>query len=79
LEISFCGSSRDGIKLLVDGRESVLSFADFPWFRGATSAQLSVIEARPPDHVRWPLLDVDVVVVQAESDFRGKRRSETMA
>jgi hypothetical protein len=49
-----------GLWILVDGEELLLSFQDFPWFRNASIQELSRIERVTADHVRWPGLDVDL-------------------
>lgn len=54
--------SRHGMWLLLDEEELLLPFELFPWFRRATIEQLSVIERPSPDHLYWPLLDVDLAV-----------------
>ena len=54
--------SSHGLWLLVDDEELSLPFDQFPWFRGATIEQLSAIERPVPDHLHWPLLDVDLAV-----------------
>jgi hypothetical protein len=46
----------------VDERESFLPFAEFPWFREAPIAAVVRVEFTPPDHLHWPLLDVDLSV-----------------
>lgn len=51
-----------GIWLLLDRREVFLSFAEFPWFREATIAQIAVVERPHPGHLYWPELDVDLAV-----------------
>ncbi|MFO0520228.1 MAG: DUF2442 domain-containing protein [bacterium] len=48
--------------LMIDDEEFALPFDQFPWFRDATIAQLSVIERPAPDHLHWPLLAVDLTV-----------------
>lgn len=50
----------DGLWLLVDGVEHALPFADFPWFRDATIAELFEVERPSAEHLRWPALDVDL-------------------
>jgi len=47
---------------MIDDEELALPFDPFPWFRDATIAQLSAIERPSPDHLHWPLLDVDLTV-----------------
>jgi hypothetical protein len=54
--------SPHGLWLLVDEEELLLPFADFPWFRSATVAQLSQVERPSEDHLYWPALDVDLSV-----------------
>lgn len=36
--------------------------ADFPWFGKATLEQVTTVEWPTPDHLYWPLLDVDLAV-----------------
>ena len=49
-----------GIWILVHGREHFLPFVDFPWFRQATLDQILDVELLGANHLRWPLLDVDL-------------------
>lgn len=51
-----------GFWLLLSGEEQYLAFADFPWFRDATIAELGNVEQPSPEHLYWPELDVDVAV-----------------
>ncbi len=46
--------------MLVDRREYFLGYDDFPWFRGATVAQLHAVERPHRQHLRWADLDVDL-------------------
>lgn len=54
--------SRHGLWLLLGDEELLVPFAEFPWFRQATIEQLSQVEWPAPDHLYWPLLDVDLSV-----------------
>jgi hypothetical protein len=54
--------SRHGLWLLLGDEELFLSFADFPWFKDATIAELSEVEFPTENHVYWPSLDVDLAV-----------------
>jgi len=54
--------SSHGLWLMIDDEELALPFEQFPWFRSATIEQLSTNERPAPDHLRWPLLDVDLTV-----------------
>lgn len=54
--------SRHGFWLLLDDEELLVPFEQFPWFRTATVEQITTVERPTPDHLRWPLLDVDLSV-----------------
>jgi hypothetical protein len=49
-----------GIWVLVARREFFLAYDTFPWFRGATVAQIHEVELQHGHHLRWPSLDVDL-------------------
>lgn len=38
------------------------AYADFPWFAGATLAQLDDVQRPSTDHLYWPALDIDLSV-----------------
>jgi len=50
--------SKHGFWLLLGDEELLLPFAQFPWFKQATIAQISQVEWPTPDHLYWPLLSV---------------------
>ena len=54
--------SRYGLWLLLGDEELHLPFEQFPWFRQATIDQIVTVEHPTPDHLYWPLLDVDLSV-----------------
>ena len=54
--------SPHGFWLLLGDEELLLPLADFPRFKDATVDQLCDIERPSPDHLYWPLLDVDLSV-----------------
>ena len=54
--------SKHGFWLLLGDEEIRLPFTDFPWFKGATTEQLCNVEWPSPNHIYWPLLDVDLSV-----------------
>src|SRR3990172_834819 len=58
--VELANVSRHGFWLLLSGRELFLSFADFPWFRHASIAELCNVELPQPHHLHWPDLDIDV-------------------
>jgi hypothetical protein len=54
--------SKHGLWLLLGEEELLLPFEQFPWFKQATIDQISQVEWPAPDHLYWPLLDVDLSV-----------------
>jgi hypothetical protein len=48
--------------VIARNEELLLPFAQFPWFRHATIAQINTIEWPTPDHLYWPELDIDLSV-----------------
>jgi hypothetical protein len=54
--------SRDGLWLLLDGEELLLSFERFPWFRRGSIEQVSRVERPTRDHLYWRELDIDLSV-----------------
>ena len=43
-------------------KEHFLSYDAFPWFKQATLEQITTVEWPTPNHLYWPLLDVDLAV-----------------
>jgi hypothetical protein len=54
--------SAHGVWLLVDDKELFMPYAEFPWFRNATVAQIIDVEEPQKGHFYWPELDVDLTV-----------------
>lgn len=54
--------SRHGFWLLLNDEELLVPFTDFPWFHAATIEQIMTVKWPTPDHLYWPLLDVDLSV-----------------
>jgi Protein of unknown function (DUF2442) len=54
--------SNQGFWLLAEDEELFLSYADFPWFKEATIAQITNVERPSADHLYWPSLDIDLSV-----------------
>ena len=52
----------DGFCLRLGDEELLVTFAEFPWFRQATVAELERVERPAPDHLYWPALDIDLAV-----------------
>jgi hypothetical protein len=54
--------SNKGFWLLLGDEELFVSYAEFPWFKKATIEEIANIEWPTPDHLYWPLIDVDLSV-----------------
>lgn len=63
--------SAHGVWLLLGDEELHLPFNQFPWFKQSTVEQITQVERPTPDHLYWPLLDVDLSVnsIRRPSDF----------
>ena len=60
--VEVSGISPHGIWLFLGDREAFLPFADFPWFREASVADVLHVERPQPQHLYWPALDIDLAV-----------------
>jgi hypothetical protein len=58
--------SKSGIWILIKGIEHFLSFKEFPWFRKATIDEVHTVELNHAQHIRWPLIDVDLTIDRIE-------------
>ena len=54
--------SNQGFWLLADNEELFLAYADFPWFKEATIAQIINVQRPSADHLYWSSLDIDLSV-----------------
>ncbi len=54
--------STHGFWVMLNGEELLLPFVDFPWFKKASIEQITTLEWPSPNHLYWPLLDVDLSV-----------------
>ncbi len=52
--------SRSGVWLLVKGREYLLPFKEYPWFRDAAVSSVYNVTLLHHSHLYWPDLDVDL-------------------
>jgi Protein of unknown function (DUF2442) len=62
LEAEVTHISAHGFWLLLGTEELAVPYAQFPWFRKATVEQILAVERPTPDHLYWPLLDIDLSV-----------------
>jgi hypothetical protein len=62
LDVEVLNISKNGLWLLVKGKEYFLPFEKFPWFKNATIAAILNVELPQPHHLYWPELDVDLEI-----------------
>jgi hypothetical protein len=67
LEAEVTNISAHGFWLLLGTEELVVPYAQFPWFRKATVEQILAVERPTPNHLYWPLLDIDLSVESLRS------------
>jgi len=59
--------TRHGVWLFVTGREFLLPFREYPWFKDAKVAAVYNVILQHRSHLYWPDLDVDLDVASLES------------
>ena len=57
-----------GLWLYAQGKEYFLPYAEFPWFKNATVADILNVELQHGFHLYWPTLDVDLHSLQDTSE-----------
>jgi Protein of unknown function (DUF2442) len=60
IEISLI--SNKGFWMLLKDEELFVPYVEFAWFKKATLDELTTVEWPSPNHLYWPLLDVDLSV-----------------
>lgn len=64
------GVLKDGLWLLVQGREYFLPFTRYPWLKTASLSILQHVKLLHGHHLYWPELDVDVELEALEHPER---------
>jgi hypothetical protein len=64
------GLLRDGVWMLIQGREYFLPFDRYPWFKTASAAAVQRVQLLHGRHLHWPELDVDLSVESLERPER---------
>ena len=64
------GVLKDGLWMLIRGREYFLPFRQFPWLRKARLSILKRVKLLHGRHLYWPDLDVDLDVESLEQPER---------
>ena len=52
--------STHGIWVLVNDSGYMLSFSEYPWFTEAKLSEIQNVQVLHGNHLRWPMLDVDI-------------------
>jgi hypothetical protein len=60
--VEVLGTTPEAFRLRVGEQELAIAYADFPWFREATRAQIDDVALPFPGHLRWEQLDIDLAV-----------------
>ena len=71
--------SRDGFSIAIGRKTRFVRFADFPWFRDASIAQITNVTRPSAHHLYWPDLDVDLAVESLDHPERYPRVSRVPA
>jgi hypothetical protein len=61
-EVEVSLASNKGFWLLLKNEELFVPYAEFPWVKQVTLEQITPVEWPTPNHINWPLLDVDLTV-----------------
>lgn len=59
-EVEVTHISQHGFWLLAGGREYLLPYEDYPWFRNARVGEILDVQLLHGSHLYWPELDVDL-------------------
>jgi len=62
--------SPHGFWLLINNRELLLPFDEYPWFKQAPVEAILQLEEPRPGHLHWPKLDVDLSIDSIEHPER---------
>lgn len=74
-EVEVSMASNKGFWLLLGKEELFVPYNEFPWFKNATIEEISSIEWPTPDHLYWPLIDVDLSVESIRNPSKFPLRS----
>lgn len=68
--VEVLGLTPFALYLAVNGREYMLDYQRFPWFRQASIEQVSDVKLSNKVHLHWPTLDLDLHVESLASPER---------
>lgn len=61
-EVRILDASARGFWVDLGNEKLYAAYVDFPWFAGATLAQIEDVQRPSSDHLYWPALDIDLSV-----------------
>lgn len=61
-EVRILDATARGFWVDLGNEKLYAAYADFPWFAGATLAQIEEVQRLSSDHLYWPALDIDLSV-----------------
>jgi hypothetical protein len=61
-EVRILDATEHGFWVDLGNEKLYAANADFPWFAGATLAQIEEVQRPSSDHLYWPTLDIDLSV-----------------
>lgn len=75
-EVEVSMASNKGFWLLLGDEELFVPYAEFPWFKKVSIEEITHIEWPAPNHLYWPLLDVDLSVKSIRNPGKFPLRSK---
>jgi len=76
-EIEVSLATNQGFWLLLGNEELFVPYSEFPWFKKARIEEIVNIQWPSPDHLYWPLLDVDLSVESIRNPGKFPLRSHS--
>ena len=75
-EVEVSLASNKGFWFLLGDEELFVPYAEFPWFKKASIELMTKIEWPTPNHLYWPLIDVDLSVESIRNTGKFPMRSK---
>jgi len=67
LEVEVTNIDRHGIWIYINGKEFLMTYKDYPWFKEAKIKDILDVKLLNKTHLYWPELDIDLDVKTVES------------
>jgi hypothetical protein len=69
-KVEVASISAHGLWMLVNDKEYLLPYEDFPWFKDARVSEVLEVELLHGFHLHWPRLDIDLEIASLENPCR---------